>query len=104
MLSATIAAAFYLRVVFLMYGVRLRSAEFGGDAGSLSLPLTGGVPGVPDVTDPAEAAVAGDAPIGRVYVPAPTAVAIFVTVMVTLVFGIWPAPLVNFVHSATLLF
>ena len=106
MLSATIAAAFYLRVVFLMYGVRLRAAEFGGDAGSLSLPLRGGVPGVPDETDPAEAAVAGAgaAPMGRVYVPAPTAVAIFVTVMVTLVFGIWPAPLVNFVHSATLLF
>ena len=38
MLSATIAAAFYLRVVFLMYGVRL-PAGTGGDAGSLSLPL-----------------------------------------------------------------
>ena len=37
MLSAAVAAAFYLRLVFLMYGVRL-PAGTGNDTGSLSLP------------------------------------------------------------------
>jgi hypothetical protein len=37
-------------------------------------------------------------------VPVPTAVAIFVTVAVTVVFGIWPGPLVDFVHAAHFLF
>jgi hypothetical protein len=39
-----------------------------------------------------------------VSVPGPTAVAIFVTVAVTIVFGIWPAPLVDFVRAAGFLF
>lgn len=43
-------------------------------------------------------------PVGPVSVPVPTAVAIFITVAFTVVFGIWPAPLVDFVRSATLLF
>ena len=37
-------------------------------------------------------------------VPGPTAVAIFVAVAVTIVFGIWPAPLVDFVRAAGFLF
>ncbi len=99
MLSATIAAAFYLRIVFLMYGVRL-PAGTGGDEGSLSLSLTGEVEDtLEDEPDPARTV-----PLGPVSVPAPTAVAIFITVAFTVVFGIWPAPLVDFVRSATLLF
>ena len=42
--------------------------------------------------------------LGPVSVPGPTAVAIFVTVAVTIVFGIWPAPLVDFVRAAGFLF
>ena len=44
MLSATIAAAFYLRLIFLMYGVKL-PAGTGSDKGALSLPLKGDPPG-----------------------------------------------------------
>jgi NADH-quinone oxidoreductase subunit N len=99
MLSATIAAAFYLRLIFLMYGVKLPLGT-GSDDGALSLPIKGDPP---DELEPA-----GVAPrtvnLGPVSVPGPTAVAIFVTVAVTIVFGIWPAPLVDFVRAAGFLF
>jgi NADH-quinone oxidoreductase subunit N len=99
MLSAAIAAAFYLRVVFLMYGVRL-PAGARDDRGSVSLPVTG------DFGDELEPAGSppGSFNLGPVVVPAPSAVAIFVTVAVTVVFGIWPAPLVEFVKAAGFLF
>jgi hypothetical protein len=42
--------------------------------------------------------------LGPVKVPAATGVAIFVTVAVTIVFGIWPAPIVDFAKAAGLLF
>ena len=99
MLSATIAAAFYLRLIFLMYGVKL-PAGTGSDEGSLSLPIKGDLP---DELDAAGSVPRG-ANLGSVAVPGPTALAIFITVAVTVVFGIWPAPLVNFVHAAGFLF
>ena len=99
MLSAAIAAAYYLRLVFLMYGVRL-PAGTGNDEGAVSLPIKGDLP---DELEPAGAAP-GSVNLGPVRVPGPTAVAIFVTVAVTIVFGIWPAPLVDFVRAAGLLF
>jgi NADH-quinone oxidoreductase subunit N len=98
MLSAAIAAAFYLRVVFLMYGVRL-PAGTKGDEGSLSLPISS-----EDVDDGGADGTAPPRSLGRVAVPAPTAVAIFVTVAVTVVFGLWPAPLIDFVKAAGFLF
>ena len=99
MLSATIAAAFYLRLIFLMYGVKL-PAGTGSDEGCLSLPIKGDLP---DELDAAGSVPRG-ANLGSVAVPGPTALAIFITVAVTVVFGIWPAPLVNFVHAAGFLF
>ena len=99
MLSAAIAAAFYLRLVFLMYGVKLPVGS-GGDEGALSLPVTGEPD---DGLDPTGSVPTG-VNIGRVVVPVPTAVAIFVTVAVTVGFGIWPGPLVDFVHAAHFLF
>jgi len=99
MLSAAVAAAFYIRVVFLMYGVRLPVAT-GDDKGSLSLSAGEDVPDAlePSGGEPRELS------LGPVVVPLPTAVAIFVTVAVTVVFGIWPAPLVDFVKAAGFLF
>jgi len=99
MLSAAIAAAYYLRLVFLMYGVRLPVGT-GNDEGALSLPVKGDPPEEPAPAGPAP----GSVNLGPVRVPGPTAVAIFVTVAVTIVFGIWPAPLVDFVKAAGLLF
>jgi NADH-quinone oxidoreductase subunit N len=99
MLSAAVAAAFYIRVVFLMYGVRLPVGT-GDDKGSLSLSAGEDVPDAlePSGGEPRELS------LGPVVVPLPTAVAIFVTVAVTVVFGIWPAPLVDFVKAAGFLF
>jgi len=99
MLSATIAAAFYLRLVFLMYGIRLPVGA-GSDRGSISLSLTGEEP---DGMSPAYE-MARTVTLGPVTVPGPTAVAISITVLVTVVFGVWPAPLVDFVRAAGLLF
>jgi len=99
MLSAAIAAAFYLRLVFLMYGVRLLGGT-QSDEGSLKLPVTGDQG---EDLEPADAAPR-KVNLGPVSVPGPTAVAIFVTVAVTVVFGIWPAPLVDFVKAAGFLF
>jgi hypothetical protein len=39
-----------------------------------------------------------------VDVPITTAVGIAVCVVVTILFGVWPQPLFNFAHAATLLF
>ena len=98
MLSAAIAAAFYLRVVFLMYGLHLPVGT-GSEEGSLSLPISGEA-----VDDSGADGTTPTLSLGPVAVPASTAVAIFVTVAVTVVFGIWPAPLVDFVKAAGLLF
>jgi hypothetical protein len=82
-----------------MYGVKLPLGT-GSDDGALSLPIKGDPP---DELEPAGAAPRA-VNLGPVSVPGPTAVAIFVTVAVTIVFGIWPAPLVDFVRAAGFLF
>jgi NADH-quinone oxidoreductase subunit N len=101
MLSGVIAAAFYLRVVFLMYG---GSPESGNDmeieSRSAVLPDTAG-------TSAVALAVAAEveAPAtGAIVVPVPVQVGLFVCVAFTVVLGIWPAPLFSFVHAAGLLF
>jgi NADH-quinone oxidoreductase subunit N len=99
MLSAAVAAAFYLRVVFLMYGVRL-PAGTGGEEGSISLRLSGEGP----EEEIEESGPPGVIATGLAPVPPATAVAIFATVAVMVVFGIWPAPLVEFAKAAHFLF
>ena len=64
MLSAAVAAAFYLRLVFLMYGVRLPVGT-GDDRGSLSLPIAG------EASDDLEAPRAGPRKVGLGPVPVP---------------------------------
>jgi NADH:ubiquinone oxidoreductase subunit 2 (subunit N) len=58
---------------------------------------------VPDALDP-DGSEPREVSLGPVSVPLPTAIALFVTVAVTVVFGIWPSPLVDFVKAAGLLF
>ncbi len=99
MLSAAIAAAFYLRVVFYMYGVGLPVGT-SSDRGSISLPASS----APDADLEPDDGTPLTLGLGPVAVPAATAVAIFVTVAVTVVLGIWPAPLVDFVKAAGFLF
>ncbi len=105
MVSAAIAAFFYLRVILLMYSpgpsagtsdadepARPGSAELpGGDATDAE--LAGTLTLVEASADPARA------PVGTA-----TVVAIALCLAVTVVFGLWPAPVVDFAHKATLLF
>ena len=100
MLSAAVAAAFYLRLVFLMYGVRLPSGT-GSDKGSLvSWPMAARRPTTSSLPTRAPERLS----LGPVRCRPPRPSAIFVTVAVTVVFGIWPAPIVDFVKAAGFLF
>ncbi|HUY64758.1 MAG TPA: NADH-quinone oxidoreductase subunit N [Acidimicrobiales bacterium] len=118
MVSAAIAAFFYLRVVLLMYGVGdgaagtsalgaknvgapepgVAAEVAGSSASSYTEVLHGEERGELMVID---AEAAHGAPVA---VPRPTALAIGLCVAVTVLFGLWPAPLIDFAHQATLLF
>jgi len=76
MLAAVIAAFFYLRVIVLMY-----SPAAGGEAGPAEPP--GGSP---------------------IPLPGTVAVTLAVALAVTVVFGLVPAPMIDFARHATLLF
>jgi NADH-quinone oxidoreductase subunit N len=131
MLTGAVAAAFYLRVVFVMYGggagavaglVPLGSGESPAErvpttdaelavssatetgpevAGSESL-LTATLLAEPDgvAIDAAEAETADR----RFQIAPTTAAGILLTLGFTVVFGVWPSPLFDFVHAARLLF
>ena len=133
MVTAALAAFFYLRVAVLMYP-RRRTADEGpasGDAAAGSWPALHAVD--PASAAPAPAAangwaspeavsenvsamnaqllLSGEAPAATgeetpsvVPVPALTAVAIGLCVAVTVVFGIMPEPVLHFASHATLLF
>jgi NADH-quinone oxidoreductase subunit N len=114
MVTAAIAAFFYLRVVLLMYAAPAEAVV--GDPG-----YGAGAP-APAGAGPAAAAalsVADDGAVGGVPWPstltlsrtpvaewevpeAAAAVAIALCVGVTVVFGLWPAPLTGFAHLARL--
>jgi NADH-quinone oxidoreductase subunit N len=135
MVSAALAAFFYLRVAVLMY-TPVRAATLGAGeevpAGSLGAfgslpPESGGV--VVDAGRSVSPSVVGrmnagllldDAPVATldddligadaedpaaiVKVPVTVVVVVAVCLAVTIVFGIVPAPIVDFAHKATLLF
>lgn len=94
MLSAGVAAFFYLRVVLTM---------FGGEEETTATSDTG-------VVDTATGSGVGTAVLERVRTTTPIAVspwtgtALVLTLGATVVFGIWPQPLISFAHQATLLF
>ena len=121
MVTAVIAAFFYLRVILLMYS---SSAGLGGagaeeespetlpsmamsTAGAGSGGDTGAVTALSTDADSAEMADSADEAdeadvAAKQPVPATVAVAIAVCVAVTVLFGVWPSPLVNFAHHAVL--
>ncbi len=120
MVSAAVAAFFYLRVILVMYapesgatsagvgaGTEARSdtpdADVGDSAVALRRDAMGRAAAMATATvAPATAEAteeAGDEPA-----PAAVATAIGMSVVVTVLFGVWPAPIVNFAHHATLLF
>ncbi len=154
MLTGAVAAGFYLRVVFVMYGQGSGAgaraddgAGVGAGVGSAAVPgealaghpelamasapggalevAPGGAGGAVAsaatatagtlVAAPTEPDAGETAPAGAGGAPSParalpfdlaptTAVGIAVTVLFTVVLGIWPGPLFAFVHAASLLF
>ncbi|HEV2360529.1 MAG TPA: NADH-quinone oxidoreductase subunit N [Acidimicrobiales bacterium] len=110
MVSAAIATFFYLRVVVVMYSDAAPSAA---DAASASgdVALAGsGSSGDGGVTEPGAVAVltavgspveAGASPV---HIPGSAGLALFVSITVTVLFGVWPQPLIDFAHAAKLLF
>ncbi len=126
MASAAIAAFFYLRVAVTMYspvglvadpgpadGAEL-VGEADGDAGPADDPAGGQVgdgPAVGAFAEPSSLQILTDDPPepsvaarGLVSVPWMTSLVIGLTVGFTVVFGIVPAPILDFAHQATLLF
>ncbi|HVA02432.1 MAG TPA: NADH-quinone oxidoreductase subunit N [Acidimicrobiales bacterium] len=113
MVSAAIAAFFYLRVILLMYSpapaVTTAAAESNS---SVSVePAGAGVGAGPAGTEAAGPEAAGTLTLVEISedqsqspVSATTMVAIGLCVAVTVLFGLWPAPVVDFAHKATLLF
>ncbi len=126
MLTGAIAAAFYLRVVFVMYALPV--GEPVAEPAAVALPGGGALPA--GIEAAAVAVPVGEAG-GGVLVAAPpeapageatgagralrlraaslgiapsTLAGIAVTVLFTLALGIWPAPLFSFAHAAGLLF
>jgi NADH-quinone oxidoreductase subunit N len=117
MASAALAAFFYLRVAVLMYATTPGAEPVAAEP--VPTPALVGVgsfaPGTATRTRLNDALVLADVAVaepaeaegrvrGSVPVASAAAVAIFVCLAVTVVFGIWPAPLVDFAHKATLLF
>jgi len=101
MVSAAVAAFFYLRVILVMYSGagawRSAPATVGAaaaESGSVGVPApaTAGEPG-------AEGAPAGGAE-AEPELAVSAAGAIALCVGVTVLFGVWPAPLVDFAHHA----
>jgi NADH-quinone oxidoreductase subunit N len=119
MVTAVIAAFFYLRVAVLMYAAKAPGDEDGGevippartDGGTqIGWATPDGVSGTVTTLN-AELLLTGDAPGPEgevtpsiVKVPFLTSVAIGVCVGATVIFGVVPAPLLDLAHHASLLF
>jgi NADH-quinone oxidoreductase subunit N len=125
MIAAVIAAFFYLRVIVLMYsptGPGVAPAGVGGgvgagvgaggyDAGPAPTAPTAGPAGdapggvaVAERTAVAETATAEGDEGSVIHVPLLAGVGLFLSAAFTVFFGLYPAPLIDFAHQATLLF
>jgi hypothetical protein len=137
MVTAAVAAYFYLRVAVLMYAGGGLGEPEGGTAGSAELGAETGMVGgglieagapnggpaarAPDWATPASVAgavttlneqilLADEEPAGEGAVPEPVPVPVLgglgigLCVGVTVLFGVWPQPLIDFANAATLLF
>jgi NADH-quinone oxidoreductase subunit N len=127
LVTAVVAAYFYLRVAVLMYAAGGLGEVEGGTSGSAE-PGAVRVGGHPLALDTAMERVApqdvsvavttlneqilledeqtetAPEPPAAVTVPALSGIAIWVCVGVTVLFGVWPQPLIDFANAATLLF
>jgi NADH-quinone oxidoreductase subunit N len=108
MIAAAIAAFFYLRVIVLMYSPAPQAAPAGAGAGGYDPePLVGAeATGLGPVAVAERTAVAVEAERAdpSIRVPFAAAVGLFICAGFTIFFGLYPAPLIDFAHRATLLF
>jgi NADH-quinone oxidoreductase subunit N len=117
MVTAVIAGFFYLRVAVLMYasdsGVTDAApkpparSDLGGQFGWASPEAVSGTVATLNaeiVMTGVSPAPSGEETSSVVKVPALTATAIGICMAVTLVFGVWPQPLLDFANHASLLF
>ena len=120
MVTAAIAAFFYLRLVVTMFspvgavgdsidgeavdGEAAPVVSAGSPAGSPSGSAEAVGDGVASLATLTEAPPTDDVPERIVPVPVLTSVAIGLSVAFTVVFGIIPGPIIDFAHQATLLF
>jgi NADH-quinone oxidoreductase subunit N len=117
MVTAVIAAFFYLRVILLMYSSAFGPGPAGGEEGAVDALAVGSVPIGSGPVGSGAASVAGVTALSTMEAPATVeetdevegqpvppsvAAAIAVCVVVTVLFGVWPAPIVNFAHHALL--
>ncbi len=107
--TAAVAAFFYLRLVFLMFSDVGRAipthegaATGGTPTDTLEMPSAGGVATL--VAAPVAALVEVAEPDPAIVAVSPwVAAGLVLCVATTLVFGVWPQPLVDFAHQATLI-
>jgi NADH-quinone oxidoreductase subunit N len=110
MLSAAVAGFFYLRVVVTMYSPTGAVADLepgatsSGDGDTEDVPVSGTVGDELSIATVTEAAPRNDVVDRVVAVPFATRVALGLCVGFTVVFGIFPEPVISFAHQATLLF
>jgi NADH-quinone oxidoreductase subunit N len=116
MLTAAVAAFFYLRLAVTMYSPvgAVGDQADGGEAAEAGQAVPADAPATPDgsgrLPEPASLAVLTDAAPSAavatrvVHVPGTTWAALALSVGFTVVFGIFPAPIINFAHQAVLLF
>jgi NADH-quinone oxidoreductase subunit N len=95
MLAAAVAAFFYLRVIVLMYSPVPGSAE----AQAEEQPQGGGVATVTATATATETSTATE----RITIPFTAGLVLFITLGFTIVFGIYPSPIIDFARHATLL-
>jgi NADH-quinone oxidoreductase subunit N len=113
MIAAVIAAFFYLRVIIISYtrpedaptSASVSASASAGAGGHATGPLIGAEPTAPGAVAVAErTAVAPEEAEAPIRVPFAAGVGLFICAGFTVFFGLYPAPLINFAHHATLLF
>jgi NADH-quinone oxidoreductase subunit N len=106
MVTAVVAAFFYLRVILLMYSssVGLGTAGAEDETSGPVVVAAVAVGGTAAVAVPVLAVAEPESASDEQRHPVTPAMgsAIAVCVVVTVLFGVWPAPIVNFAHHALL--
>jgi NADH-quinone oxidoreductase subunit N len=103
MLAAAVAAFFYLRVIVLMYSPIAGSAEAEAEAAEAAEAAEEAAPAGGGVATVTATATETQTETERITIPFTAGLVLFITLGFTIVFGIYPSPIIDFARSATLL-